>query len=355
MAVPTQRFQRKFAISKIPQTNYATATAGDANFRQVQAKGDNFVSEQPNIADNRDYATGQRQATEQWVVNHDASINFEFDICSEEIGRFLLLAFGKVVTTQPNVGDNPTVYQHVFSSLDPTVSAQLPVATVIEQAGAALDALFPSMATQSLLIRGEGPQRLGAAYSGVGSGKKVSPSTIVIAALTNLHYFYQSQVKLTLDDGSVITNAATAPQRLNSWEFGVNNTLALEDGFIPGAGVFQVTGDPDSGEVRSECLITDQAFLMRFNLRLLSDSAFLAALTAQTPIESIFDIVGPEIDDDFNHQLTIKAYKAPYRTIGKTTRNGLVTMEIESNVQYDTVAAKDLEVTLINEVASYTA
>lgn len=353
MAVPIYSFQRKFAVSKIPQTNYATPTAGDANFKQVLVSDESFVSEQPNIANNRNYAKGSRQATESWLVNHDATVSFPFDICFEEIGRFLLLAFGKVVTTQPDAVNSPTVYQHVFSPMDPLVAAQPPVTTFIEQCGAALDALFPSVACQSLVLSGEGPQRLGAQFAGAGSGKKVSPSGIVIAALANLHYAYQSQVKLTLDDGTVLTNAATAPQRLNRWSFGVNNQLGLDDGFRPGAAAFQESGNPDSGEVRTEALFQDQSFDLSFNLRLLNDSVFLDALTAQTPIEAIVEITGPVIEDAFNNSLKIEAFKAPYRTINKQPRNGLLSVDIVADVQYDTSVSKDVQVTLINNVASY--
>lgn len=357
MAVPIQRWQRLFAQSKIPQTNYATPTAGAANFKQVLAKGDNFVSEQPNLADNREYAKGTRQATESWIVSHDGRVTLDVDICAQEIGRSLLRAFGKVVSTQPDLPNNPAAYQHVFTAMDPTVSAQPPVGSIIEQCGPALDALFPSMATQALSFRGEGPQRLGASESLVGSGKKNSPSGIVIAALGAVHYLYQSQVLLTLDDGSTVMNAATAPQRLNSWEFAVQNTLLEEDGFVPGAAAYQTPGNPDSGEVRSAMLWSDQAYLMRFNLRLLSDSNFLAKLTEQDSIIAVFNIIGGVIlggDGLLNYRLQIKAFKAPYRTVNKTTRNGLVTMDIESNVQFDTTTSKDVEVTLVNNVASYT-
>jgi hypothetical protein len=354
MPVPIQRFQRKFAISRIPQPDYATPTALAANFRQVLAKGDSFATEQPNLADNRDYAKGTRQATEQWLTNHDSGVTLPFDICSEEIGRFLLLAFGKVVTTQPDAGGNPLVYQHVFTGMDPLVSAQIPVTSFIEQCGAAIDALFPSMACQSLSLRGEGPGRLEANYSGVGSGKKNTPSGIVIPALAGLHYLYQAFVGLTLDNAGAITNAATAPQRLNSWEFSVNNTLGQDDGFRPGAAAYQTPGNPDSGEVRSEALLQDQNYGMRFNLRLLDNSAFLSELTNQAPIVAQFDIVGPTISGAYKDSLKIKAFKAPYRTIGKTTRNGLVTLDIEPNALFDTTTSKDVEVTLINRIASYT-
>jgi len=355
MPVPTQEWQRQFAISKIPQTNYATPTAGDANFKRVLDRTQNFVDEQPNVVNNRSYAKGQRQATESWIVDHDSSVSFDFDLCVQELGRWLLLAFGKVVTTQPDAIGSPTVYQHVFTSMDPTVSAQVPVTSVVEQCGSALDALFPSMACQSLSLKGQGPQRLGGTAQLMGSGKKNTPSGITIAQLAGLIYLYESFVGLTLDDGSTVMNAATAPQRLNSWEFGVQNTLDLADGFRPGAGAYQTPGTPSSGEVRSECLLTDQAFVAKYNLRLLSNSTFLAALKAQTPIVSIFDIVGDPIDGTYNNELKIKGYKAPYKTVKKTTANGLVVVDIESDVQYDTTASKDVEVTLINTVASYTS
>lgn len=355
MSVPIQRFQRKFTRSKIPQANYATATVGNANFVQVLAKGDGFANEQPNLADNREYATGYRQATEQWLVNHDAGVQWDYDICFQEIGRALLLAFGKVVTSQPDAVNSPLVYQHVFSSMDPTVSAQLPAISIVEQAGAGLDSKFASMCSQSLVMRGEGPARLSASESLVGSGKTTKPSGITIADIVNLVYAYQSQVLLTLEDESaVITNAATAPQRLNSWEFGIQNQVNTDDGFRPGAAAFQTTGDPDSGEVRSEMLLIDQLFNMRFNLRLLNDSTFFAALTSQEDFIALFDIVGPIIEDAFNYKLQIKGYKAPFRVVNKQSRNGLVVVDIENNVQYDTTAGKDVEVTLINNVPSYT-
>src|SRR6185437_15310980 len=306
MSTVTHSFRRQFAISKLPQVNYDTPWAsgvGGANYRRLLMSGEQLVDEQPNVVNNRNYAKGQRQATDSWIVSHDALIPFGFDICSEEIGRWLLLVFGKVVTTQPNVDDNPLVYRHVFSFMDVAASAQPPVTSVVEQCGAAMDTLYPSAACQSLSFRGEGPQRLGASGNLMGSGKAISPSGITIPAAGDLHYLYQGQVALSLDDGDTVTNAFDAPQRLNSWEFAANNVLGLDDGFRPGAQKFQDDDDPNSGEVRSECLLLDQDYVMRYNLRVLSDSTFWAALRAQTPFIPMFDIIGPPIDDDFNHGL----------------------------------------------------
>jgi hypothetical protein len=364
MGVPTHSFRRQWAICKIPQTNYNTPTAsgvGGANYKkQIMRTKDASVDETPNVQNNRSQATGQRQATKSWIVSHDNSAPFDFDLCSEEIGRWLLLTFGKVVTTTlqaPLVGPPAVigVYQHVFSCMNLTLGAQIPVTGVVEQCGPALDTLYPSCAVQSLSIKGEGTDRLGVSGNAMGSGKTIEPSAITIAEQSGVHYLGNSQVTLTLDDGSTVTNAADAPQRLNSWESGVNNTLALEDGFRPGSATFQDDDDPESGEVRSECLLVDQDYVMRFNLRLLTDSTFFAALRAQTPFTALFDILGAPIDETYNHELKINGQRVVFKRIGKPVRNGLVTADIETDVQWDTTAGKDLTMTLINTVPSYTS
>jgi hypothetical protein len=131
MPTPQHITQRKFWRSRIPQTDYNTATSvgSAANFKQVLAKDKNLANAAPTIADNKEYATGQPQPTEQWIVAHDAQRPLEYDLCFEEIGRALLLALGKVVTTQPDAIGSPLVYQHVFSPMDVSVTRQMPATT----------------------------------------------------------------------------------------------------------------------------------------------------------------------------------------------------------------------------------
>src|SRR2546428_34977 len=73
------------------------------------------------------------------------------------------------------------------------------------------------------------------------------------------NYLYESQCGVTFDDGSTVTNLATAPNRLNSWRTEIINQLLLDDGFRPGAALFQ-GADATTGEVRSEMLVGDQSF-----------------------------------------------------------------------------------------------
>jgi hypothetical protein len=357
MPTPQQISQRKFWRSKLKQTDYATATdtATAANFKQMICSDKALADAAPTVADNKGYATGHVQATEQWIVAHEAKRAFTFDVCSEEAGRDLYDAFGKVVTTQPDVGGNPTVYQHVFSLMDLTASLQLPARTLVEQLGAAIDRKFPSCICESWDIKGQGSQRLQGSIAYRGSGKLVSPSGLTGVDLTGLHYFFQSQVTLKLDDGSTVTNMATAPQRVNSWSFGVANAVLDADGYRPGAAVFQNVSDPNSGEVRSELLLSEQTFSFSFDVRLLSNDALLAALLAQTPFIATIDVLGPVISGLYNHKLSIKAYKVAFKAIVVAESNGIVTLQITPSVMYDLTANKDVEVTLINTVASYTS
>jgi hypothetical protein len=355
MPTPQHISQRKFWRSRIPQTDYTTATAAGTagNWKQVLAKDRSLAQAAPTIADNKDYATGQPQPTEQWIVAHEAQKQFEYDLCFEEIGRALLLAFGKVVTTVLDAGP-PIVYQHVFSPMDVSVTRQLPAASIVEQLGSAINRLFPSMVSAALGFRGEGSARLSVSENLQGSGKLVTPSGLTGTDITGCHYAYQSQCTLKTDDGTTVTNMGTAPQRLNSWAMGIANQLLADDGFRPGAAAFQTTGNPDTGEVRTENLLGDQSFNFDFNVRLLSNDGFLAYLLAQNALIVTNDIVGALIVGAFNNRLSFKAYKAPFKVANVNDRNGLVTLDVNSTVLYDPTAAKSVEVTLINTVSSYT-
>jgi hypothetical protein len=298
MPTPLHISQRRFATSKIPQTNYNTQTPFvDANFVEFLCKDKNFTEDAPVIADNKEYATGRQQPTEQWIVAHEATAAKEEDVCSEEIGRPLLCAMGKVTTTQPDATNVPTIKKHVFERLDVLTSRQLPALTLIEQLGI-VDRAFPSCVVEALGFRGEGSQRLSNSRTLRGSGKIIEPTGVEISAAANRHYFYESQVTLTLDDGAEVTNFATAPQRLNAWAFDIANQILNDDGYRPGAAAFQTPGDADSGEVRTEALVSDQVFNASFNGRFLSDSELYKAITNQKNFSALFDIVGSRIPVD---------------------------------------------------------
>lgn len=359
MPTPQHIKQAKFWRSKLKESGYGTSPALGTAANYVQDLGTRVLANlQPNVADNSDYATGYPRPTEQWLVNHDVNWSRDFDLCAEEIGRDLYDAFGKVVTTQPDASGNPTVYQHVFSTMDLTASRQLPSRTWVEQLGSAINRYFPGVCMAQLALSGEGSQRLKGSRQLQGSGKEIAPSGLTGNDISGLHYFEESQCTVKFDTGSVLTNMTTAPNRLNSWRVEIINQLLAEDGYIPGAAAYQTSGDATSGEVKSELLLGDQSFNIVANVRLLSNDPLRAYLKSQTNLIFTNDIVAGVIaggDGSYNNKLSIKAYKAPFRAVELGERNGLVSLNLNMNPLYDLSSGKDLEITLINNVASYTS
>ena len=360
MPTPQHETQTKFWRSKLKETAYGTSPAVGvaANWKQLVARGRNMAKLQPAVQDNSGYATGYPRPTEQWLSGFDVLFAHDFDLCAQEIGRDLLDVFGKVVTTQPDVGDNPNVYQHVFSTMDLTVSRQLPSRSWVEKQGSAINRLFPGVCLAQLALAGEGQGRLLGSGNWQGSGKEVEPSGVTADDIEDLIYFYRSQCTVKFDDGTLITNLSTAPNRLNAWRVEIINQLLAEDGFIPGSAQYQTTGDADSGEVRSEMLLGDQSFNITANVRLLSNDPLRGYLKTQKSLVFTNDILAgviPGGDGTLNYKLSVKAYKAPFKSVDLGSRNGLSSLDLQINPLFDVATAKDLEITLINDVPSYTA
>jgi hypothetical protein len=359
MPTPQHIKQLKRWRSKLKETAYGTSPAVGTPANYVQDLGTRSLATlQPNVADNNEYATGYPRPTDQWLVAHDVNMSHDFQLCSEEIGRDLYDALGKVTTSQPDAPTSGAVYSHVFATQDLSVSRQLPSRTWIEQLGSAIDRLFPGVCMAQLAMSGEGTQRLMGSRQLVGSGKETSPSGLTGNDITGLHYFEQSQATLKFDTGAVLTNMATAPNRLNSWRFEIINQLLSDDGFIPGSAAFQSAGDATSGQVRTENLLGDQSFNFVCNVRMLSNDPLRAYLKAQTNLIITIDIEAGLIAGTnaglYKHRLSIKAYKAPFRAVEIGERNGLVSLQITMNPLYDLSSGKDVEITLVNGTASYT-
>lgn len=291
--------QRRYALSRLKEAAYGVPYTAGADLVEFICKDRNFGNDAPVTADNKGYSTGKRGATEQWIVSHDLTVAKEFDACSEDSGTLLHSTFGGVSSSQPDAVGAPTVYKHVFSLQDLLTSRQLPPRTGLEQLLPAIDRRLVSLNVESLKFSGEGPTRLMGAVSFRGSGKKVSPSGVDFAAdvvkALNRHYFHNSEVIFSLNDGATLTNFATAPNRLNSWGFEIANSYLADDGFRAGDPRFQTDGDADSGETRSELLLDEQVYNPTFNVRLLSGSDLVEAITTQKQFNGLWDIVGPQI------------------------------------------------------------
>ena len=355
--------QRQFAISRVPQADYATATVKNTlaplNFTELLVKDKNLAKYQVATKDNKGYSTRNDFPTEQWMLSHDVTRQFEFEPASDPLGRILMLACGSVVTTQPDATNAPTAFQHVFDPQDPNVSRQLPATTLVEKVGNAVDALYPSCIVESFGLKGEGIDRITSTFGLRGSGKRITPSTLAFA--THVHpaasqkYFFNSQVSLTVADAGTLDNSTAygVAKRLESWEINIDNQLLADDGYRPGSTDFQNAGDTTSGAIRSECLFGERSITGMFVVRVDSGSDEYTALKSQSPLDFKIVLTGPLIASTFHHSLSIESALMSYEAIEYGERNGIVTLQIKPKFLYDTTTGKILTITLVNECVSY--
>jgi hypothetical protein len=359
--------QRRFGISRIPQTNYPTPsdTTSATNFVDVLAVDKNMAKFTPQVTDNKEEATGHEQPTEEYIETWESDRALDVGLSSEQAGRLLLLANGSVVTTQPNAGTAPTVYQHVFNPQDENVSRQLPVTTWIERLGGAspaIDRKFPSMCVEQFGLKGDGVTRIAANLAFVGSGLVTTPSGLSVADMETirqaaLHYFFNTQVDLTIADAGTLSNSIDygSVKRLESWSADINNNLIKADAYRPGAALFQTSGNPTSGAIRSELLFGIREYKMGFMARLASQSDELAALLARKPLDCKIVMTGAQIGATiYNHSLTLEAPRLVYDVADLGAKNGIVTIAITAKLLFDITSGKQLTWTLINTTTSYT-
>lgn len=340
--------QRRFAIGRIPQADYVTPVPV-ANFVEFVTTDTNSTDYQVNTKNNRDHSTGRGQATDQWIESHDTNRSIDFQCSSQQIGRVLLLAFGSVITTTVI----PGVFKHVFKPMDLFVQRQLPATSLVEQIGIAINRLFPSMVAESFMLKGNEIERIMGSLGLRGSGLYKSPSLVTIEDLVGLYFFTNSQIKMTLDDGTTLTDVGD-DLSLNTWEFGLANALIQADGYRPGARRYQDPDDEDSGAIRSECLLDKVDFNGKFNFRAYDESHF-DAIRKQKYFEWVLDLLGAKIGATIhNHQLTVKCDRIAYKTVSVAPRNNIHSLDVTPVFLHDTEAESIVEVTLINDVPSYT-
>lgn len=346
--------QRAIAITKIPQTNYATSTSRSsaADWVRVIATDRNLANISPTVEDNKGHATGFEDGTDQWTNAIDVRRQLEVQAGARGIGRLLLAALGAVTTTtETGMTD---ARQHLFAPMSVASSRQLYAYGMVEQMGSGLNRHLASMVCDSLNLSGQGVSRINCSASFVGSGKIDTPSGLTMPSADGTEVFFKnSQTVVKYDNGTVI-NLGTS-KRLETWEFAIQNQLLADEGYRPGAGNFFTSGDPDSGCVRSECLLGQRNYSFNLTARFNSQDEELADLLAQNDVDVEIELVGPEVETGVNYSLKIKASKCKVSQVGLQDANGLVTVQIQLPVLFDVGTGKNVEVTLVNDVTSYTS
>lgn len=360
--------ERAYAISRIPQTDFATVTAAvtvpPLAFVEMLVKDKELADLQPITKDNDGFSTRSDFPTEVYLERWDVTTSKEAQLEVDMAGRFLYGALGAVTTTQPAAGPSPTVYQHVFKPMAPFTGRQLPAYTLVEKVGASsLDSKYPSCVFEKLTISGDGTDRLSLNATLRGSGKVINPSAVNfgggsnhVVPATGLNYLFNSQAKLAVSDYNTHANLVnySTSCRFRNFEIVFDNSLLADDGYCPGNPAFQTTGDQASGQVRNELLFGKRNYTMRFLIRVDSATDERAILQQQKKLDILIEAEGGIIEDAFTYKLSIHIGLAQYSAAKVTDQNGIVCLDITPRILYDVTNGEVLDITLINKTASYT-
>ena len=348
-------------ISRIPQANYLTPLIPFGNYAvkpyvYERVKQRAFPRVAATKKNNKDYSGGNGFATDSWVEDWSSSYSFALDFASQNIGRYLLMAFGSVTTTELVAGQ---VYKHVFKPLDKRTTSVMPsYALGIRNAAAAggVNSMFPSMCCDDFKLASSGKARLDGSMSLTGSGDEIEPFAIdpLAHALNQegaLNYFYHQQSNLSIADHknqATVENLSTC--HLLGWNFGVQNQYAAGDYGCPR---FVLPNDPESGSLRSHYLLLSQMFMLDYLLKMRADDPARAALKSQQALAIEAKLTGRTITGVHKHSLALKSYLSKYDSVDRGFTDGFATVSIKPDILYSTSDNEIVVAELVNNIPSY--
>lgn len=257
--------QNLFAIGRVPNVDYQTAlvpTTAPKNYAQVERTNLEPTARIPRFSDNANKSTGSPGATKRYIDGWNADPVFaDEDMSAELLARRALAAFGDY-TANGAVGTGTAAFKHTFKLLNIFNVSKLPTFSIVEKIGepalaadVILDQLLPSNTASSFAVSsGDGAFLLGTT-NWLGSGKRIRPSGVKFAAPSsnvvlsdelNYNYFRKSTAKLKLYPSAAY--AGTAVETLCNFR---NHSFSLNNSLVPdtGCATFDITGNPESGEV----------------------------------------------------------------------------------------------------------
>lgn len=314
-------------FGKGKQTDIATANLVAAIW---QLKKLNAALANPKLNtenDAEELGKGHEFATEVIKTSWDVNGTIEKYLSSDIAAWAMAFGLGKVVKS----GTSPN-FTYTCTPLNPTSDGiELPYFSFIEQirpgGSPVLDRMAVGCAVESWMISvGSGPGRANSKINieFVGSGKLTEPSGITLPAATVEKLLLSASLSLTINGVDYVTS-----KNIVSLEFGWKNNLRLDAGFFPGSG-FQSAGDATSGAIRGRLECGNRQASLKFTARFSSGSTELASLKNQTTGTAVITL-----QYDTNNKLTVTFQKVSFSAAEVGETDGLVTVAVECQPQYD--------------------
>ena len=316
-------------FGKGKQTDIATANLVAAIW---QLKKLNAALANPKLNtenDAEELGKGHEFATQVFKTSWDVNGAIE-KYLSSDIGAWAMaFGLGKVVKS----GTTPN-FTYTCTPLNPaTDGIEPPYFSFIEQirpgGSPVIDRMAVGCAVESWTITvGSGPGRANSKINiaFVGSGKLTEPSAITLPAATVEKLLPAAALLLTINGVDYVTN-----KNIVSLEFGWKNNIRLDAGFFPGSG-FQSAGDTTSGAIRGRLECGNREASLKFTARFSSGSTELASLKNQTTGTAVI-----ALQYDANNKLTVTFQRVSFSAAEVGETDGLVTVAVECQPQYDSV------------------
>ena len=347
------------AVSDKPQSNYITSTPvavapNQAYIEQVMT-AKNFIKKSVPTANNKGQTTGNRFASDSWAVGgHTTDFSMPFDVTFQNIGRYLLAAMGSISAATAG-----TLFAHLLKLLDTRITSQLPAYSILTQAAPAnggLDVLAPSMVAKSLKLSGDGTARCQGSVDWMGSGEYTKPSgvtwgTHVKSTQGTQVAVYNTTSALVRSDAPGGGNAVNKSLCENlGWELNINNTFSDDYGCVR---LFDPT-NVEKGVIRSQCLLMDTEISSKWKFKLAQNSTEMSLLENQAPLKLLFKLLSTQTQTATSQIISFDMPLNKYKVVDHSSDKGFIYVSIEPETLFSVADNKALEVTLTNNVTSYT-
>lgn len=369
--------ERLFSMSLIPQVDYQTAlvvATSPKNYEQIHKADRAFANFETRFIDDRGYSTGTPFPTENLIEAHDVSFSLSERVSSQRLGRRALAGFGSLVTT-PYSGGDAGAYKHVFTPLNSQGGVDLPAYTYVEKIGEPAssgsvlhDVKYPSCCVDSFSMEGSETGFIMVNTNWRGSGKRTANSGVGFDAASYVgaahvvlkdnqthNNFRNTQAQLKVyPQVSLGGSPVTITCNYRSFNFSLNNNNIADQGYL-GCGLFQTSGNPDSGAIRGSYPLGEQEATFEFVVMIAEALDPFSKMIAQTQLSAELIATGGTISGTTKvHKSTLKVNKMTYKTVQIDNLGGMNVWRISAPpLALGQTMPVSLEVE--NDVASYTS
>lgn len=280
------RSQIRTGIGRLNQSSYGTATAaGSGNFRNIISDSQEVGDLDPQFQDDAAYDQGSDLANDVWALTNSSGLTLSPDFNFQDIGYLLKDGLGGYAVS----GAGP--YEHVFTPQNVNTSRQMPSRTIVKQYGGLKKVMFRDMVQESLVINfgKTGRIKTQATYRGSGFYAEDRGSEALPSIETDREFAYNGQYSgFTFTDGVPNSQAYTCAISVGTLSL---NNPAVDDGYRQ-CSSYLVSGDPESGVVKSEDLVGVREYMFNFTARLDSSDRLRGWLKAGTDVSWATTITG---------------------------------------------------------------